>query len=405
MQYLIALTTYNLYFHPLSKYPGPKIWAISRIPYALSLASGNLHTKVKQIHDQYGEMVRLAPNEVSFINAQAWQDIHGHHTNFPKSPRWIPPQANGYNSIVAAIGADHLRYRRLLTHAFSEKALREQEPILQSYVNLFISRLRELAATSPQAVAVVDIVEWYNFTTFDIIGDLAFNESFHCLDESRYHPWVKTLFNHFRMIALGASCRLLPPLDKLLQLALPKDAMRRRMEHFNSAKAKLHRRIAEGESASRKDFMSYVLKYNDEKGMSVPEMEATFSFLIVAGSETTGTALSGITNSLVKDPERLRKLTAEIRESFADASEMSIDKLSRLPYLGAVIEEGLRLCPPVAVGVPRMVPAGGATVCGHWFPANVSSPLDRPGSNPSNSISPFYALHHFNFQPLYFYTC
>lgn len=373
MQYLIAWGTYNLYFHPLSKYPGPKLWAISRVPYAMSLASGNVHTKVKQIHDQYGEIVRLAPNEVSFINAQAWQDIHGHHTDFLKSPQWIPAQANGYKSIVSATKADHSRYRRLLLHAFSEKALRDQEPILQSYVSLLIRRLREITASSGSGVAVINIVEWYNFVTFDIIGDLGFNESFHCLDESRYHPWVKTLFDYFKVIGLGAACRLLPPLDKILRLALPKEAVRRRREHFNSTKDKLHRRIAQGEDPSRKDFMSYVLKYNDEKGMSVPEMEANFSLLVVAGSETTGTALSGMTNCLAKDPERLRKLTVEIRESFADASKMSINKLSRLPYLGAVIEEGLRLCPPVAVNVPRVVPAGGARVCGHWFPASVSS--------------------------------
>lgn len=373
MQYLIALATYNLCFHPLSKHPGPRLWAISRVPYAMSLASGNFHTTVKQIHDQYGETVRLAPNEVSFINAQAWQDIHGHHTDFLKNPRWIPPQANGYKSIVTANKADHSRYRRLLVHAFSEKALRDQEPILQSYVNLFISKLREIAASSRSGFAVVDVVEWFNFITFDIIGDLAFNESFHCLDETRYHPWVKLLFDHFRTVTLGAACRLLSPLDKILQLMLPKEVVRRRLEHFNSTKAKLHRRIAQGEAGSRKDFMSYVLKYNDEKGMSVPEMEATFSFLMVAGSETTGTALSGMANYLVKDPERLRKLTVEIRGAFADASEMSMDKLSKLPYLGAVIEEGLRLCAPVAVGIPRVVPAGGARVCGHWFPANVSS--------------------------------
>lgn len=85
--------TYNLYFHPLSKHSWPKSWAISRDPYALSLASEDFHTKVKQIHDQYGEKVRLAPNEVSFVNAQALQDIHGHHSDFLKSNRWIPPQA------------------------------------------------------------------------------------------------------------------------------------------------------------------------------------------------------------------------------------------------------------------------------------------------------------------------
>jgi hypothetical protein len=40
----------------------------------------------------------------------------------------------------------------------------------------------------------VDMSQWYNFTTFDIIGDLAFGEPFDCLKDSQYHPWVEMVF-------------------------------------------------------------------------------------------------------------------------------------------------------------------------------------------------------------------
>lgn len=70
--------------------------------------------------------------------------------------------------IVVANHSDHARIRKLVSHAFSETALREQETILISYFDLLVSRLQE-QIDGPTG-GKVDIMSWYNFTTFDIIG-------------------------------------------------------------------------------------------------------------------------------------------------------------------------------------------------------------------------------------------
>ena len=79
---------------------------------------------------------------------------------------------------------EHARHRQIVGRAFSDKSLREQEPILNKYVNLLMQRMQEHAGKT------VDIASWFNFTTFDIIGDLTFGESFECLEKERLHPWV-----------------------------------------------------------------------------------------------------------------------------------------------------------------------------------------------------------------------
>ena len=66
----------NLYFHPLSKFPGPKLWAASRLPFIYSALTGSLTKREREFHEKYGEIVRLAPDEVSFANEQAWNDIY-----------------------------------------------------------------------------------------------------------------------------------------------------------------------------------------------------------------------------------------------------------------------------------------------------------------------------------------
>ena len=60
---------------------------------------------------------------------------------------------------------DHARMRRVVAHGFSEKALREQESLILEYVDLFITSLHEAAEEGPQ-----NMVSWYEFVTFDIIG-------------------------------------------------------------------------------------------------------------------------------------------------------------------------------------------------------------------------------------------
>jgi cytochrome P450 len=73
--------------------------------------------------------------------------------------------------------ADHARQRRALSHAFSTKALLEQEYIVKSYIDVFSKKMNEFAANGE----TVDVVDWFAYTTFDIIGDMALGEPFGCL--------------------------------------------------------------------------------------------------------------------------------------------------------------------------------------------------------------------------------
>ena len=78
------------------------------------------------MHETYGEIIRIAPNELSFINANAWQDLYGHHPGRGTLPRWgYGKDPNGVVNIFSANDTDHSRLRRLLAHWFSDKALRD----------------------------------------------------------------------------------------------------------------------------------------------------------------------------------------------------------------------------------------------------------------------------------------
>lgn len=89
----------------------------------------------------------------------------------------------------------------------------------------------------------------------------------------------------------------------------------------------------------------------------------------LAGSETSATMLSGTTFYLLKTPHTLKRLNEEVRGAFECYSEITAKSTETLEYLNAVIEEGLRIYPPAAFGLPRTSP--GANVCGHYIPKGV----------------------------------
>ena len=182
---------------------------------------------------------------------------------------------------------------------------------------------------------------------------------------------------------------LFPALFPLLLKLLPGSLNEKRRAHQAFGEEKAEQRIAKGADTDRKDFWTYILKYNDTKyGLTVPEMKSNAALLVIAGSETTATLLSGTTYFLLKNPDKLAKLTRELRSAFKSDDEINFQNVSNLPYLIACLEEGMRIYPTVAVGLPRVVPPGGASVAGRFIPEGVS-PAHKPPP-PLNDITLTY---------------
>jgi cytochrome P450 len=174
---------YNLFFHPLQSYPGPKLWAITRVPWHWRNLHGRLAWDIKALHEKYGPVVRIGPDELSYTSSSAWKKIYGQRNpEFPKclDGRGLPPDSGGGGiSIINTVGQEaHLEQRQTLSPAFSERALREQEGYLQLYSEKLISQLRKYSQKGP-----LDMKHWLTLTTFDIIGNLAFGEGAGALGE------------------------------------------------------------------------------------------------------------------------------------------------------------------------------------------------------------------------------
>jgi hypothetical protein len=93
LAYLIALACYRVYFHPISHIPGPKLAAFTywyQSYYDLWPHSGRFLWKTIELHEQYGPIIRIGPNEVQLNDPDFYSEIYSSgNMRREKSPLWF----------------------------------------------------------------------------------------------------------------------------------------------------------------------------------------------------------------------------------------------------------------------------------------------------------------------------
>ena len=159
-----------------------------------------------------------------------------------------------------------------------------------------------------------------------------------------------------------------------------------RARYMVYSRSQLTERTRLGDDADRRDFFYYLLKARDPEtgqGFTTPELWGESNLLIIAGSDTTSTALAATLFYLARSPGPLGRLQEEVRSKFADVEEIRQGPLlSSCAYLRACIDEAMRMSPSVGGLLPREVLSGGMSIDGVHVPAGVVVGV------------PHYTIHH-----------
>lgn len=392
MQAFFTYSLFNLKKHPLSHFPGPRLWACSRVPYVFSLQNGTLLVKIKALHDIYGPVVRIAPNELSFLTPEAWKDIYSDKPHGLGRSNKLYGML-GRNSIFAADHEDHARMRGAVIPAFRGSAVNGYEEKMRWYVHLLVDQLDVVAKNKAsdgkfQDEVTVDIVRWLNFATFDIIGNIVFGgEPFGCLRHAEFHPWVGLIVAWMEAAALVVSIRFFTPLERVLLWLVPLSQIKQKNEFDQLGRERVRKQMLSADDkfdgdgvkdnndydrASPSNVLSHLKSSKSGATMTLAEMEVTLPQIVIAGSETVTTMLSGTINYLCQNAVLLKTLTDEVRSAAPHEADLTVANLTQLPYLTCVLKEGLRVTSPAPVSFTRVVPAEGAMIADCWVPGHVS---------------------------------
>jgi cytochrome P450 len=393
---LLSYTIYTLLLHPLAKHPGPLLAALTDLHSTHHALAGDRHLAFHRLHARYGPIVRFGPNSLSFNSSSALREIYGAKSNVRKArfyeAFWANKHAASTHSVIDK--ALHARKRRVLSQAFSDAAVREAERYILVHVREFCGNLgrgsagqeekREEDAAFSAAAPPVNFADQANYLTFDTLGDLCFGKSFNMLRSPENRFAIDLIGNAARRHLICGTYLLLHEyhLDKLLfrQIAAGRE---RYMQYSRTQAAE---RMALSSSAAdaevkeeRKDFFYHLLHAIDPNTGQVgfpssTELWAESNLLIIAGSDTTSTALAATVHYLLHTPRALEKLTREILTAFppsttVEAITSQTASSLKLPYLRACLDEAMRLSPSVPGLLPREVQSGGATIDGVEVPA------------------------------------
>jgi cytochrome P450 len=399
-----SLAVYRLYFHPLAHYPGPLI-ARCTDAYELYQANrGERHLNLWRLHDRYGPVVRFAPNGLSFRSATALREIYSTRANIGKAEfydAFVHPAPNTHNVRDKVL---HARKRRVLSHGFSDGAVRSMERFVIGNVDVFCEKIGPGRGGNREGYAPGSddrkgwseprcMTDWCSYLAMDILGDLCFGKAFNMLerDDNRYTLGLVAAATKRHLL-----CGTMPIIGRLGidNIIFPQTAVGH-ARYMAYSKAQLTERTALGSETDRKDFFYHLLEARDPEtgqGFALPELWGESNLLIIAGSDTTSTAMSATLFYLVRNTRALALATAEVRRVFSSASDIRMGPaLSSCSYLRACIDEAMRLSPSVGGLLPREVLPGGATIQGHALPAGtvVGVPTYALHHDPAHYVSPF----------------
>ncbi|EME40285.1 hypothetical protein DOTSEDRAFT_74927 [Dothistroma septosporum NZE10] len=379
--WIVSITIYRLYFHPLAKYPGPFLNKISSIPAAYQVYAGTQPRVFQSLHNKYGHVFRSGPNELSFCGADAWEDIYGVQKvglNFQKDPSWLAVVSpkDGATGVSMAPPEHHTRQRNALGATFQNESLLAQESYIKRHVEKFMEVLRNCARED----RAIDFSNWFTYLSFDVIGEVVFGEPFKCLDNDEgATAWARAINDIFQSgaweQAFGQVVGVQSWLHRMVNKAfIPEAPKVWRQNHLKQSIDKTMRRLKEGERGHG-DIVGHILRNNETKKARLSETELMLNMVqfISAGSETTASLFTGWIFYILSNPSTHKKVVEEVRSAFSSSEEITWSAVGKLEYLEATVHEALRLVSPAPCNQHRVVsPGPGKIIDGNYVPPGVT---------------------------------
>ncbi|KAE9371229.1 cytochrome P450 [Stipitochalara longipes BDJ] len=349
--YTAALVSYRLYFHPLAKFPG-SVLARSTFLYEFGhtyFGKGTYYLKVKEMHRKYGPVVRITPDELHVDDPSFFHTLFVHHAtrkteNYPRAS-----DGTGFEDMIA-ISQDHDMHRQargVLDPFFSKAKLTKMEQRVQDRVQILCDRFRSIQGTD----TVVNITNAINSLTSDSVSSLIFEDPSDYLGDADFN---ETYFSRLKSGVLSVPIFAhLPWFAKVFSTPILKFALEK-VTGWRVWDDKAQRQILKSrlrpdcQEGVRDDttLIEHLCRNNVQQTLFGGGGFCRLALLIQqAGTYNVSYTLSAIITRLLLDPTRLAILRTELGLIVAQSANNAPTwrELEKLPYLTAVIKEGLRL--------------------------------------------------------------
>ncbi|TFK51109.1 cytochrome P450 [Heliocybe sulcata] len=358
---LVYVLYYNLCASPLRHIPGSWLCHLTRLPLTYHEYAANRRLYLHDLHKRYGPAVRIAPDEVSFATVEAVKQIYSvggsgyEKTNFYTLFEHFRGAKNMFSTLHKG---HHAERRKRVADRFTKTYIMQPNvtAIVEEHVRAFTSRVSQLIAAKNS----VDIYVYLHAFALDTIthyllhpyGTHSINggEDMRQVEELCYHDTIKARYTELYF----------PRLHKLYELCA------RLFRDRKGPQSGYVLNYVRG-TCAKSDVDESTILYRYQKAKeAIPPLEIASEIMdqVVAGIDTTGDALCFLMwhLSLPEAAPIQERLRTELHQN----ASASVDDL---PYLDAVVQEGLRVYGPAPISFPRVVPDEGRVLDGYFLPA------------------------------------
>ncbi|KAJ4316738.1 hypothetical protein N0V94_005295 [Neodidymelliopsis sp. IMI 364377] len=392
--YRISIALYNISpFHPLSRFPGPKIAAASYLyeAYYDWWLLGRYGKAIARMHEQYGPVVRINPDELHCSDPAFTDEIYAGPGRV--RDKWQHQLNTGGAGPVSVTGFSTVSHdlHRVRKAPLSKFFSRQQMLKLEGEVHDFAQQTTNKMLTSAGKEAF-DVKEAFNCFTADVISQYAFGEPMGFIAQEGWEPnfatWVKSFFKSAYMMRHNSLGRKMAQVMPLMADYLGEDikSVMRQMNVVipgyikkavkNPENGRVFADLVESKSRPENETLEETMYRLNGEG---------FNFLL-AGTETTAAILTVFTYWVLARPEIYARLMQDLEG--LNSQNLKWVELEKKPYFWAILQECLRMMPGVShrsaraapqeelvyksqdgkteYVIPRNTPIGMTSMINHW---------------------------------------
>ncbi|KAL7923758.1 cytochrome P450 [Trichoderma austrokoningii] len=389
---ITSIALYRLFLHPLARVPGPKIAAVSNVWHAYHARNGGMFELACTLHQKYGEVVRVGPDELWFNSMEAFDKIYSSTKGYEKSDFYLAtslilPKIDYFlrphfvDSLDLLSERDMKRYRlqrRLIGRVYQTSSVAKFEAAVDDVIKQVITRLKALDG------AELDLKEWMHIIAVECLGASVLSWSPGLLKAgtdwgSSGHSYLgwrrKSVMGLFPTMTKLTMCTNLfewvfrdvwnlkytaPPNFRAFFPDVGKRISKRIKTALNP-KAGKDRRI---------DLMADLIQLHKDK----PEFTEVYLRKMGmtnfgAGHDTMASTLTAIFTMIGTHDDVQKKVTEEIRSA---KDPLSYAGAIQLKYTRAASREAMRLHPALTMSLSRRVPDNGLHIHGHFIPGGTT---------------------------------
>ncbi|KAF2228164.1 putative cytochrome P450 [Elsinoe ampelina] len=392
LSYCICLAVYRLYFHPLARFPGPRLAAVSYwydfyYDWFAAGGFGRSSFNVEDLHGKYGPIVRITPDEIAFQDPD-WYDTLFNKGRRDKSIRNYAAMGSP-GSVAQTVDHELHKMRRApLNPFFSQRSIINLESIVKSKVE----QLSQGFDGYLKRRETLNIGNAFTALGVDVICDYAFGQSWGCLQAGDFGPqWKNTLNTLLRAVPI---LKHVPWLFKYLNVLAETrlTSVNPNMGSYSGFRKHIHAQIrrlisereqglykATNDSQPRTVFEAVLNSDLPAEEKTIARVSDEALVLVIAGGETTAQSLTNLIFHLLANPINMRQVRAELDVVMPDPTILADwSVLERLPYLHASVKETLRIS-SLITNRPQMVVRDDDLTYGDWqLPAGTTVSMSIP---------------------------